>query len=454
MDTVLHPRIMGFAAVAIIFAWTPVSAQTTDSPATTRPYRGVFAGSTTNPDHSLDVTASSFGGYDENAPVSFGTVPSPLLQSGTYLGFAGTVAYARQGERVQLGANAGSTSRRYFDTGDWIGTSHYGGIGLNARVGQRMRVALNQSVTFAPSYFYGLMPGYEPPALGTVVGGGDFPLGDQGVFVYDTNATANYNFTRRASIEALSTYRFSDLGQNDAALNGLSAYSVGGRYRYGLSRNAALRLGYIYRKGQYAYAVRDMATAIHDIDIGVDYRRALSFSRKTQLDFAVGSSLVTLPTTINSEIGELTYRVVGDVGVSHEIGRTWRARVAYNRGVGFAEAFVQPVFSDAVNLSVTGFFTRRIDFNANAGLAIGDVGLGATGSSSTVPGVSNESFRTWNATARVRFALNSKWAVYGEYLYYSQDFGTAAIVPDGVPPVWDRQTLQFGLTLWFPLSRR
>ena len=34
------------------------------------------------------------------------------------------------------------------------------------------------------------------------------------------------------------------------------------------------------------------------------------------------------------------------------------------------------------------------------------------------------------------------WALYGEYLYYSQDLGSAVIVPTGVPPVLDRQTIQ------------
>jgi hypothetical protein len=46
------------------------------------------------------------------------------------------------------------------------------------------------------------------------------------------------------------------------------------------------------------------------------------------------------------------------------------------------------------------------------------------------------------------------WAMYGEYLYYSQDLGSAVIVPSGLPSVLDRQTIQVGLTFWVPLLRR
>ena len=133
------------------------------------------------------------------------------------------------------------------------------------------------------------------------------------------------------------------------------------------------------------------------------------------------------------------------------MGRTWRARVGYNRGVGFAEAFAQPVFADGITGSLTGFFNRRIDFNVNGGFSSGEVGLGRTAGLSEA---SNSSFRTWNFSARSRYGLGSLWAVYAEYCYYSQDLGSAAIVPTGVPSVLERQTIQIGLTFWVPLLRR
>ena len=84
---------------------------------------------------------------------------------------------------------------------------------------------------------------------------------------------------------------------------------------------------------------RTLPTAIHDIDVGVDYARPLSLTRRTTLDFGTGSSVVTMPTLdLGQEAGatETQVRFVGDVGVTHEMGRTWRLRLGYNRGVGFA----------------------------------------------------------------------------------------------------------------------
>ncbi len=453
MSPLFKTRTLGVAIALVVCADAGAWAQTPGASGATRPYRALFGGSTGNPDvhHSFDVTASVLAGYDDNAPAgSFGGggLGSPLLQTGAYTGFSAGLAYAWQGRRVQIGANAGSSGRYYTDEAEYLSTGHFGGIGLAAQLGQRGRVVLNQSVSYAPSYLYSLMPGLGGGALGAPVGGGEFPLGDQAVYVYDTAASVTYGLGRRASIEALGSYRSSDYGEAAGpSMSGLRSYSVGGRFRQGLTRYASLRLGYVYREGQYAFTRANASTAVHDIDIGVDYRRALSLTRRTTISFGTGSAIVTAPVTIDSAEQKLQFRLVGDVGIEHEIGRTWRARLNYNRGVGFAEAFAQPVFADAVNLSLTGFLARRVDFSANGGMSFGDVGLGSQATAQS-------SFRTWNATTRLRYAISSMWAVYGEYLYYSQDLGDAVLVPAGVPSVLDRQSVHVGLTLWVPLLRR
>jgi hypothetical protein len=182
---------------------------------------------------------------------------------------------------------------------------------------------------------------------------------------------------------------------------------------------------------------------VHDIEAGFDYRRALSLTRRTTFDFSVGSTVVNAPAAEQSST-ELAYRVVGDVGLNHEMGRTWRTRVAYNRGVDFSEAFAQPVFSDGLNASVTGFFSRRVDFRGNAGVSVGDIGLG----------VVRSRFRAYSASANVRFALAEQWALLGNYQYYFHDLGQVLIVPEGVPSNVGRNTVSVGLTFWVPFLGR
>ena len=113
--------------------------------------------------------------------------------------------------------------------------------------------------------------------------------------MYETSANLTRSLTSRSNFNLLGTFRYSDLSRI-AGGQDLRAYSAGGRYLYNLSRNATLHLGYIYREGQYTYVASAQSTVAHDIDVGVDYHKPLSFSRRTHVDFSVGSSFVSTPT--------------------------------------------------------------------------------------------------------------------------------------------------------------
>jgi hypothetical protein len=414
-----------------------------------RPYAGLFGGSAPSPGarHTLDVSASVFAAYDDSEvadPVS--TPNQPFVQSGYYSGFDGELNYGWQGQKIQLGANAVTGIRHYRDQG-LVPVGFGVGFGLAAELAQETRLFVNQSVAYTPAYMYGVFPGLGQTP-GQVVGAGD-PLSDSQVWVYDTSASLTRRVSRRGSVEALGTLRYSDFGQTSGVYRDLTSWSAGGRYRQGVSRYMSLRLGYIYRRGAYGVLGTGRPIVIHDIDAGVDYRRALSLTRRTTFDFGVGSTIVTMPVEDRSE---LQYRVGGDVGLNHEMGRTWRARVAYNRGFEFSEAFAQPVFSDAVNGSLTGFFSRRVDFRANAGVSIGDVGVGQNANPGSA--ANQNKFKAYNANARVRVALARSWALFGEYQYYFHDLGDVLIVPTGVPRGLDRNSVSGGLTFWVPVYRR
>jgi hypothetical protein len=317
------------------------------------------------------------------------------------------------------------------------------GGGVSAQVGRSGRIFFNESYTYAPSYFYSLTPTVGAIPVGAITGGGDFPLGAGNVAVSDTNTSFTYGLSRRSSIEALGSYRHSDLGRSSQVdLSTLQSYSVGGRFRRGLTRNATLRIGYIYRNGQYVAHSTSRSTVVHDIDSGIDYRRALSLTRRTSFEFGVGSAIVNTPAA-GSLGSSLQYRVVGDGALTHMLGRTWLVRAVYSRGVGFVEGFAEPIFSDGSSATVNGFIGRRLNVMAMAGASVGNVGLG----------VARNSFRMYNAVTRARMALSSMWAVYGEYLYYHNDVGQALSVPAGVPRRLGRHSISGGLTLWVPLLR-
>ena len=107
-----------------------------------------------------------------------------------------------------------------------------------------------------------------------------------------TETTISHGFTRRSSLEALGNLRYSRFTDVEGTTQTLRSYRIGGGYRYAFSHDAALKLGYVYRKGQYGVVDGD------DSQCGSRHRRGyriqarLSFSRRSHLDFNIGSALL------------------------------------------------------------------------------------------------------------------------------------------------------------------
>ncbi len=416
---------------------------------TRRPYRALFGGAASDPSkHQIfDFTFSVAEGYDDNVLAGVGvSTPGGAAEAdlhGLFTVLQPAVSYAWNGQSVQFSAVAGSDLRYYQRAHEFLGSSHYGAVGLSAG-SRRTHVALNQSVTYSPSYFYGLFPPLGGDVAYPVGGSGDYAVNADQIVVYDTSARFAQGLTSRSSLEFLGSFRYSDLSSLNAGRK-LQSYSAGGRYLYDLSRNATVHLGYIYREGQYAYTFTDRPLVAHDIDIGVDYHRPLSFSRRTRVEFGMGSSIVKTPYETNASTERLQYRVVGNAGLTHDMGRTWRARVEYYRGVSFIEAVRQPVFTNSVNTSLEGFLSRRTDLHIGGALSIGDAGLSA---------LPQNNVRTYTANVRLRRAITANWALFGEYLYYNYDLGRAVVITDGVPSSMTRNAARVGLSVWLPLVRK
>jgi hypothetical protein len=246
----------------------------------------------------------------------------------------------------------------------------------------------------------------------------------------------------RSNITFLAEYRNAKFPDN-AATRDLQSYALGGRYGYDLSRNMTLHFGYVYRSGQYSYTINSKPAVVHDIDAGVDYHRPLSLTRRTHVNFSVGSSIVSVPAAATSTT-ENQFRVVGSASLSRDIGRTWRAQLTYHRGAGFAAGFNEPLFSDAAIAFIEGFFSRRVDFHGEGGFSEGSVGFSSS--------LGND-YRTYNANVRIRVGIGAALAAYGEYLYYSYGTGADVFTAAGVPKSLDRNSARLGLTLWLPLIR-
>jgi hypothetical protein len=413
-----------------------------------RPYKALFGGATNDPtvQQSLDVTASVSEGYDDNVLADLGasSAAGPAF-SGVYTALVPAMNYDWVGHAVQISATASSSFKYFQPEHQFIGTSHFGAVGLSAG-SQATRFSFNQSFSYSPAYYYGLFPTLTTASdVGYVVGAdSDYAVGAKPILAYDTSANFSQRLSARSTVTAVGTFLYSDLSRVPNSRN-LSSYSAGGRYAYGLSRYANVHFGYVYREGQYYYAAGSQPAVSHDIDIGVDYHKPLSFSRRTHFDFSVGSSLLNTPSFDLVQTHGFQYVVLGNASLTHDIARTWRARLVYDRGIGFVQGLAGPVVSDAVKTSVDGFLSRRMDMHVTAGFQDGNVGNAHQPRSSV---------RSYSGSARLQFALDRTWALFSEYTYYSYTLGAAVIGTGGIPQALDRNNVRVGLTVWAPLVRK
>jgi hypothetical protein len=177
-------------------------------------------------------------------------------------------------------------------------------------------------------------------------------------------------------------------------------------------------------------------TESHDIDLGIDYHRSLSFSRNTTISFGSGSSALT---------GQqrTVYVITGQTTLAHSIGRTWSATASYRRGLDLLDGFAGPALSSTASANVGGSLSRRIAFSSRAAVSKGQIGL--TGE--------DRGYLTASATAGLDVTLGRRAAFDAQYFYYRQRFGSGVTLMPALSNGMDRQGVRVGFTLRAPLLR-
>ena len=315
-----------------------------------------------------------------------------------------------------------------------------GDVAFTADLGRRKRTKISgyQGVRYQPYYQFNFLAGSAPSEAGSVRTR-DNALTTRQSREYDGRFQIAENLGRRTSLAFDYAYRVTTFGESGEPFQWQLA---NGRFIRNLTKNAALRVGYGYGQAQEglqwdsASIPTRNAVLTQNIDIGMDYKRPLALSRRTSVNFASGSSIVTYQ-------GTRYYRLLADASVIRELGRTWNARAVYHRGAQFVEGFAGPLYADIFQFRVGGLITRRFDFGVSSGYSNGVVGLSAT----------DRGYLTYSGLADLRMALTRTLSFNAQYLSYHYDFDRGTPLPFGVPRTLNRQGLRFGLSGWLPLSR-
>jgi hypothetical protein len=205
-----------------------------------------------------------------------------------------------------------------------------------------------------------------------------------------------------------------------------------------VTRNLSLVAGYGNQQGVYRDVNdKDSLVRVHNIDAGVNYSRPLGRTRRTTIGFTSGSTIA------QDAFDQSQFRFIGSARLNREIGRSWHATGAYNRGVSIVAGFQQPFFADTVAVDVAGSAGQRIGLSFNGGYSKGEMGFATTATK-------NKSF---TSTSRIRIGLSRTTGFSAEYEFYQYTFDSGAALPLGVPPSLHRQGLRFGFDLFLPIIR-
>ena len=390
----------------------------------------------------LALSVLLFGGYDDAvlADQASDTSNRPSAD-GFSTGLGVRLLYARPGNRGAFRAWANSGMRYYPGFGDLTSTYHSIGLSLSASLNRRLSIYANPRADYSPRYSLRLLPPPLPvdPEPGSAVSDAteasapdiDYSVIRHEIFRYGGSVGADISVSDRSSVALDYGYSKRD---SDVALTDLEVQNAGLSFSYRFTRNASLGLGYSFQEGTSRSGGLTITTQAQSIDMGVNYMKPLTRTRRTYLRFHTGSIVI-------DSVGGRRLNAIGSASLVHQMGRTWTGQVQYRRELRYVDGFDRPIFADTVSTAVGGLLKQRLEFAANASYFTGTVGVNPN----------SPPFDSYSAFARLRRALTRTLAAYVEYYFYHYNFDEGTVRPAGLPPRFDRNGVRVGLMLWIPL---
>jgi opacity protein-like surface antigen len=299
------------------------------------------------------------------------------------------------------------------------------GAGFSARAG----------ATYQPYSLRSLFPTslLEPRVGQDVVIDEDFPTSTEHFVSYSGGLGFTRRMSRRQTVSATYDYR----GRASSGFDDrFDAHTVGAGLTRVLGRGVGLRLGYAY--SEVHYGRRDGGFADHHFDVGVDYNRALSFSRRTTLSFTTGTTA-----TRSAQHSALRFYATGAARLNHEIGRTWIAALAYSRGLQYVETWPEPMFADSATAMVGGLINRRSQVQVAARAMRGSGYSGSAGD-----------MTSYGGSALLSIAVTRYISAGLTYGYYQHGLAPSVALAPGFPHDFDGHTIRASVNLWAPLFQR
>jgi hypothetical protein len=201
-------------------------------------------------------------------------------------------------------------------------------------------------------------------------------------------------------------------------------HQVGGRVSHTLTQSLGYHGGYSW--GPAGVVSAQNTTTFHNVDVGIDFRKAFSVSRRTTFSFSTGSTAARrgAATSVPGS-GRTEFHLLADANLNHNIGRTWHASIAYSRGWQILDGALQASLNDAISAGVSGRLGQRVAIGTNGSFLLGQTQTATTHN------------RAYAVRTFLNFTLSRVLSGFAQYTYYRQQFDLS----------------QTGLTLPFDISR-
>jgi hypothetical protein len=411
------------ALATVLFAEKEVAAQ--EAPAT----RGAPPSDAAR---GLDFTLDFFGGWEgdlSNVLVD----PSTGIVGDTSGGLGGLnarLSTEHEGEHLRFNFGGDASVRYYPALVDEVVPGYGVTLELQSREARRVSWRVSQLFSYAPFNTLSYL------SEGIVVGAPsvDYQISTAQSLQSDTAGRLGFRVSRRGEISLRGGYNIVEASENDE-FGGVRRWHAGAVYTHNVGRYIDAYGGYSYNVSEFRQEPGSDASALNQpvigtIEAGVNYARALSFSRRTTLSFRTGTSTVDYG-------GSTEFQFIGAARLNHQIGRTWNVAGGYERSVRFVQTFVQPALMDTVTVDASGRTSQRTAIQAAASYINGAVGPRQVG---------NDLDNGW-ASVQFRWALAQRVAFFSQYFYFRSELGPLVFVPESLGRDQQRHGIRVGLSL-------
>jgi hypothetical protein len=382
------------------------------------------------PPQTMMLTVS-MSGSDAEDSVSGGTAEIPI--TGFHTDADAMLTYQRKLGRVTIDA-LGRSVLRYAPSSEVLTTtSHDQGELALTFLSRHDRFQARQSVSYSPYYQFGALPDdAASPLTETAQSHGDFA--NSSLRAVNSTTVLDYSRTisRRDALVFAYNLRRTTFADQDLDL---TSQNGGIHLVHQFTRTMALRAGYAYRSADSTFTQNGTLHS-QDIDLGLDYSRALGPSKRTT--FTAGSGSSTTPSATG-----MAFNVTGNAMLTRQIGRTWRARLGATRSVQLLEGFTEPLLTNTGIVDVGGNLGRRLSVSASASYAAGVIGLDANDA--------NNNYENGSGAAGVRLRLSRWTALETQYSYYGHRFDSGVQLAPGVVSGLRRHGVRVSLTWLRPV---